>query len=125
MERIEIPREGVSAKEVLGKLILVGISFYTSSGTFIEQFQTNGIGEIVEDDLLYLRRDDGTVFAIPYDQDYIKRAQPGVYSEKLTGKQITNPDFLSQWRIDTIDDLEHIERIKIVGFSGWGKDSSE
>src|SRR6185369_1239537 len=102
----------MKSNEVLGKLVLVGISFYTSTGTLIEQFQTNGIAERVLEDLLYLRRADGGTFAVPYDPDYIKRAAAGTYTEKTTGRQIVNPDFLSQWKINTIDDLEHIEEIK-------------
>ena len=122
MQNIEIPNEDIPPDQVIGKLVLVGISFYTSTGTFVEQYQTNGIAEKVSGDLLYLRRSNGASFAVPYDPNHIKRAVPGIYREKTTGAEIVNPDFLSQWRIDTIDDLEYIERLKEVGFAGWGKE---
>lgn len=122
MDNHDIPNEGIPSHEVIGQVVLVGITFYSSTGTLIELFQTHGQAESVAGDLLFLRTPAGGEFAVPFDPNYLKRAAPGTYREKTTGLEIVNPDFLSQWRVNTIDDLEHIERVKERGFSGWQKE---
>ena len=85
--------------DLLGKILLTGLTYYTHDDQFIEQKQF--YGEVVEanDRWIRLRLADGTDFTLPPDLRSTKPAKPGEYRLRSTGEIVVNPDFLSTWTI--------------------------
>ena len=96
-----------------GKIFLIGLTFIDQDGNVIEQYQTSGtVYELTDTGFLKFERSNQSVFQLPYDKRAIKEAAEGEYSEKSTGKLITNPDFITTWKIDvkTTDNLDDMKR---------------
>ena len=90
----------MSNEKYIGKLILVELSFLSESGDVLEQSQIHGFVEkIDENGLMRIRRDDATIFTIPFDENTMSKASPGVYKERFSGKEIINPDYITSWFI--------------------------
>jgi len=65
----------------IGKIFLIGITFYDSNNKLLEQYQTAGIVEELTDaGLLIIRRKDNSLFPIPYEREAINKAEKGEYS---------------------------------------------
>ncbi len=86
----------LKSTDLLGKVILVGITIENPNGEK-EYVQTHGTGERIEGDYIVLRREDNTEFYLGVSPQAFSAAKPGVYTEKSTGIQIENPDYISQW----------------------------
>src|SRR5262252_3915285 len=66
--------------KVIGKHLLVGLTYVRSGGELIEQKEKHGTVERINDDEgIVLRLPDGTLFKLPPDLRGIKEAEPGVY----------------------------------------------
>lgn len=89
----------IQLSDLIGKVMLVGITYYTHDDMLIEQKQY--FGEVVEanDRLIRIRRDNGELFTIPPDLRSTHRAKPGEYRLRSTGEIVVNPDYLSMWNI--------------------------
>lgn len=89
----------IRLSDLPGKVMLVGITYYTHDDQFIEQKRY--FGEVVEanDRLIRIRRDNGEFFTIPPDLRSTYRAKPGEYRLRSTGEIVVNPDYLSMWNI--------------------------
>jgi hypothetical protein len=85
--------------DVLGKTMLIGITYYTHDRQPIEQKQFHGIVESADDRGIIIRRTNGCVFTLPPDLDSTLPAEPGVYRLRSTGEVVENPDFLSTWNL--------------------------
>ncbi len=98
------------------KLFLVGLTFIDKNGDLVEQYQTHGtIAELTDDGLLKIKRDDNSIFQMPYDKDTIKKADKGEYRERSTELIIKDPDYIMTWEI-TINENDNTNEIKEVGF---------
>ena len=88
------------AKQVLGKRVLIGITYVNSSGEIIEQRQMHGVIETVtSEDGVPIRLSDGALFRLPPDLRGLERAAPGIYRLRSTGEEVENPDYLWTWTV--------------------------
>ena len=89
---------------VVGKHLLIGLTYVKDSGEFIEQKQLHGIVEqITKEAGIVLRLPDGSTFSLPPDLGGIQQAPPGTYRLRSTGEEVHNPDFLYTWTITRPD----------------------
>jgi len=90
--------------DVVGKHLLVGLTYVRYGGEVIEQKQLHGIVErINEQEGILIRLPDDTLFKLPPDLRGIERATPGVYRLRSTGEEVHNPDYLYTWTITRPD----------------------
>ena len=86
----------VKLKDILSKSVLVGITKEISTGkTETEQYL--GVFEKMDDEAIYLRREDGSIATLPPCLESFTIAEPAVYRLKCSGEQVVNPDYLSCW----------------------------
>jgi hypothetical protein len=121
----ERPRwEETAAGSLLGKDVLVGLTFERASGEAIAQVQLHG--EITHVDAhhgIRLRRaGTGELFWLPPDLGALEKAQPGEYRLRSTGEVLVDPDLLSIWTITEPDDdvVSDWRRTLRVGFEPAG-----
>jgi hypothetical protein len=101
---------------IKGKYFLIGLSFYDSEKRLLEQYQTSGrVEHITDTAMLVLKREDGSLFTVPYDHEAIRPAAPGEYTENSTGRLIVNPDYILTGDIE-VNEPGNIESIKEKGF---------
>ena len=92
--------------DVVGKTILLGLTFTKEDGTLVEQTQRHGIIEQYDPDTgLAVRLVgpghpwDGELYWLPPDLNNVREAAPGAYRLRSTGETIVDPDFTSSWEI--------------------------
>jgi hypothetical protein len=95
----------------IGKTVLVGLTYLDANGEVRERMQIFGpIVSIGEGVVAIGTDDEGGSFTIPYDDDTLQPAKPGVYRCKNPVMEVENPDFLSAWTIKPPhDDDEPVE----------------
>ena len=91
------------ARGMVGKYVLIGLTYYDYQGQFVQQKQIHG--RIVAADprgigveLKGVR--DGETYWLPPDTRSFQDAAPGEYRLRSTGEVICNPDLLTTWIID-------------------------
>ncbi len=89
----------ITLDELIGKILLVGITYYTDSNEFIEQKQFYGTVTEANESFIRIKQQDGTEFTLPSDLSSTKRARPGKYKLRSTGEIVTNPDFFATWNL--------------------------
>src|SRR3989344_1941581 len=104
----------METSELVGKVVLVGISFYYKKRTFLEDYQTHGTIDKIVDGLMILSRPQGK-FQLPYEGCELQKAKEGRYTEKSTGVLIENPDYLGSLHI-MVRDVGEIAHCKTVGY---------
>ena len=84
-------------EDLIGKVLLVGITYCTHDNQLIEQKQF--YGEVVEASEQYVcfRRVNGELFTVPPDLSSTRPAPPGEYRLHSTGEIVVNPDYLATW----------------------------
>ena len=87
----------LSFSDLLGKTILVGITYYTKDNEFIEQKQYWGTVIEANDRQIRFRQKNGDVFWLPPDLSSTKLAPKGEYRLRSTGEIVVDPDFTSVW----------------------------
>lgn len=92
-----------AAKQLIGKRLLVGLTYIRHSGELIEEEQRHGIVETADRQGIVLRLPDGGTFRLPPDLRRVQPARPGIYRLRATGEEVTGPDFLSSWTITRPD----------------------
>ena len=100
IEDEEIYNKEVSLDELIGKVLLVGITYYTHDNEFIEQKQFYGTVTEANEKIVRVVQKDGTEFTLPPDLSSTKRARPGEYRLRSTGEVVVNPDFLASWNLN-------------------------
>ena len=91
-------------ERVVGKEILVGLTYVKHSGELIEQRQIHGrVERINSHEGIVIRLVSGAEFRLPPDLRGLKSAPPGTYSLRSTGEEVINPDFLYTWTITRPD----------------------
>ena len=86
-------------ENLIGKTILVGMTFYNKNDEFVEQKQSWGKIVAVNENTIFIKQKDGEEFSIPNDPSAIEPANPGEFRLRSTGEVVENPDFLSTWNI--------------------------
>ena len=94
------------ARELVGKTVLLGLTFATSDGDVVEQVQRHGVVEQVDRDegigvrLVGPGRPwDHELYRLPPDLRPFSKAAPGAYRLRSTGETVVDPDFTSTWEI--------------------------
>lgn len=89
----------ITLDELIGKLLLVGITYYTDNNELIEQKQFYGTVTEANESFILIKQPDGTEFTLPSDLNSTKRARPGEYKLRSTGEIVTNPDYFATWSL--------------------------
>jgi hypothetical protein len=84
---------------ILGKHVLIGLSYVKYSGEAIANKQLHGIIEGISSQGVTVRMADGSMYLLPPDLRGIHEAPPGVYRLRSTGEEVDNPDLLATWTI--------------------------
>ena len=92
--------EEITLSDMIGKIILIGITYYTVSDEFIEQKQYWGTVVEANDVRISVKLIDGTTFDLPPDLSSTKKAPPGEYRLCSTGEIIIDPDYLTTWIVN-------------------------
>ena len=92
-------KEKTNEEKLIGKTILVGMTFYNKDDEFVEQKQSWGEIVAVTENTIFIKQQDGEEFDIPNDPSAIEPANPGEYRLRSTGEVVENPDFLSTWDV--------------------------
>lgn len=87
----------ISFNDLLGKVLLVGITYYTHDKQFIEQKQFWGTVISSNHDGISIRQSDGSIYLLPPDLSSTQKAPPGEYRLRSTGEIIMDPDFCATW----------------------------
>lgn len=90
----------ISYQDLIGKVLLAGITYYTHDNQLIEQKQV--YGKVVEANERYvsIRKQNGEMFTLPPDLRSTKAAKPGEYRLRSTGEVVINPDYLATWSVN-------------------------
>ena len=92
------------AASIVGKRLLIGLTFVKYSGELIEQKQLHGIVEQISKEAgIVVRLSDGSAYRLPPDLRGIQQAPPGTYRLRSTGEEVQDPDFLYTWTITRPD----------------------
>lgn len=91
------------ATDLIGKILLVGASYFAADGTFIEQEQFYGrviCASTDEGIVLELEGNRlGEQFTLPPDTRSIYRAAASDYKLRSTGEVVVDPDFTATYNV--------------------------
>lgn len=96
-------RDNSLAKSILGKVLLVGITYKFDQGELTEQQQF--FGEVVSSHhtdgalLELMGQRDGEQYNLPPDTSAINPAAPGIYRLRATGEEVADPDLTVMYTI--------------------------
>jgi hypothetical protein len=92
--------------ELVGKTILLGLTFADADGNVLERVQRHGVVEIADSERGIATRLvapgqpwDGELYWLPPDLRSVSEAAPGAYRLRSTGETIVDPDFTASWEI--------------------------
>ena len=95
------PDFDTAAQAVIGKHLLVGVTYVDADGELLRQEQFHG--EIVRasraEGLILRLAGTGEERWVPPDLSRLEPAAPGRYRLRGTGEQVDNPDFVSTWTV--------------------------
>ena len=90
-------------KQIVGKRILVGVTYLDSNGNLESQEQLHGIVQSASPDQgISIKLQgvyEGEEWNMPPDTSGITEASPGIYNLSATGEQVENPDYLCTWEV--------------------------
>jgi hypothetical protein len=90
---------------MVGKYVLVGITYVDAADRPVEQRQFHGVIESAnERDGFAIRVDDRTVEWLPPHVAAFENAAAGEYRLRSTGEVVTDPDLLSTWIVQRPSD---------------------
>ena len=91
------------AERIIGKTLLIGITYVDPGGSVMERVQFHGI--VVEAkrghgiSIACQGENVGRRYTVPPDLRSFQPAEPGEYRLKSTGEIIKDPDYTSSWTI--------------------------
>ena len=89
----------MEAAGILGKTVLVGLTYVDANGSIREREQWHGVVIAVDDDGVTVRRPSGEISTLPPTLESFTKAEPGDYTLRGTGEVVSNPDLLCTWTI--------------------------
>lgn len=98
-EYVKKAEKEITFDELIGKVLLVGITYYTHDNEYIEQKQFYGTVTEANKTLIRVKQKDGTDFTLPPDLSSTKRARKGEYKLRSTGEIVIDPDYLTTWNL--------------------------
>jgi hypothetical protein len=91
------------AADLVGKLLLVGVSYFAADGSFIEQQQFFGrVASAGKDGGIVLDLEGsrlGEQFCLPPDTRSVYKAAPGDYRLRSTGEVVVDPDYTATYTV--------------------------
>ena len=90
----------ITFSDLIGKTILIGLTYYTADDEFIEQKQYWGTVIETNKNRILVKLNDGELFELPPDLSSTKIAPPGEYRLCSTGEVVVDPDYLTTWNIN-------------------------
>jgi hypothetical protein len=106
----------MNSENYIGKLVLIGLTFLNDNEELVEQYQTHGVIQAIDDNgMMRIRRENSPVFTIPFDEESMSKAKLGIYRERSSGIEIENPDYTTSWSIHSVKE-ENIHNYKQYGF---------
>lgn len=87
----------VKMEDLLGKLLLVGVTYFTHDNVFIEKKQFYGTVTEANDTIIRIKQKDGSEFTLPPDLRTTGRAAKGEYKLHSTGEIVVDPDYIAVW----------------------------
>lgn len=88
-----------SYDELMGKVLLIGLSYYSQGGKFIEDKQLYGRIKQSNESCITIMQVNGEEFSIPPDLSAIEIAAPGDYTLRSTNEVVRNPDYLASYSV--------------------------
>ncbi len=86
--------------EIIGKRVLVGMTYVDNDGEPIEQRQKHGVVVRADDEGVYVRQSgSGEEFWLPPHRASFQEAEKGEYQLRETGEVVVDPDLLATWTI--------------------------
>ena len=89
----------ISFSDLVGKTILIGLTYYSADHEFIEQKQHWGTVMESNETQILVKLKDGEIFWLPPDLSSTKVAPPGEYRLRSTGEIVVDPDYLTTWNV--------------------------
>jgi hypothetical protein len=91
------------AKDIIGKVMLVGITYLNFDGALESQSQFFGaVLSASSEDGIKLKlsgQNEGHDYNLPPDTSCIRKADPGVYTLSESKEKLENPDYLCTWEV--------------------------
>jgi hypothetical protein len=84
--------------ELIGKRLLVGITYVDADGAVTDQVQFVGV-VIGIDPVVRIEREGSNPFQLPATPSDYYIAEPGEYRLRSTGELVVNPDFVTTWKV--------------------------
>ena len=85
--------------ELIGRVLLVGITYYSHDNVYIEQKQFYGTVTEANENIIRVKQKNGVDFTLPPDLSSTKRAPRGEYKLHSTGEIVVDPDFIATWNL--------------------------
>jgi len=104
------PFDHYFARGLIGKIVLVGVTYLNHNGKAIEQRQFHG--RVEEADarrgirLRLLGERAGEDYWLPPDTRNFEKARPGEFRLRSTGEVVEDPDYLSTWTVTSPENDE-------------------
>jgi hypothetical protein len=102
----DAPAWNDEGRVLVGKTILLGLTFATADGEVVEQVQRHGVIERADPESGIVVRLvapgqpwDRELYTLPPDLSSLSDAAPGAYRLRSTGETVVDPDFTSTWEI--------------------------
>ena len=89
----------ITLDELIGKSLLVGITYSFPDSKDAEQKQFFGTVTEASETQILLACKDGSELSLPSDLRALQRAKRGEYTLRSTGEIVINPDFLAAWNV--------------------------
>ena len=94
----------ITYKNLLGKVMLVGITYTDSGGNVKERKQFWGTVTEADKGKILIEQKNGEILSLLPDLSAIEPAPEGEYKLHSTGEVVVNPDFLSTWILEQNDE---------------------
>ncbi len=89
------------AQEMLGKRVLVGLTYVNHEGNPIKHKQVHGIViRVNPGEGVVLELADGSEQRLPPDLRAFHAAEPGPYTLRATGEPVVDPDFVATYTVE-------------------------
>ena len=89
----------ITYESLLGKVMLIGLTFYDHNDNMLERKQLWGTVTEANENKILVEQKNGETFSLPPDLEAVKEAPPGEYRLHSTGEVVENPDFLTTWNV--------------------------
>jgi hypothetical protein len=90
--------KGLTFENIIGKIILVGVTIKNKNGDLLGYKQFHGI--VIQADAnkgITIKNESNQTYNLPPDLNFFVAAEPGEYREKESGIVISDPDYITQW----------------------------